>query len=70
MGGTARRPVLVCRLCGKVIDPVDDELAYAGLNDRPMNQTMEELNEECPQKRLLGVTEADKLGHVWVGRVA
>ena len=69
MGGTARRPVLVCRLCGKVIDPVDDELAYAGLNDRPLNQTVEELNEECPQTAVLGVTEANKLGHQWVGRV-
>ena len=69
MGGTARRPVLVCRLCGKIIDPIDDELAYAGLQERPLNQTMEELNEECPQKAVLGVTKPYHMGHQWVGRV-
>ena len=68
MGGTPRRPVLVCKLCGFVIDPVNDELAYAGLSQRPLNRTMEELNEECPQMRLLEAPEG-KRGHQWVGRV-
>ena len=68
MRDAARRPVLICRLCGFIVDPNDDELAYMGHKSRPISTTMKELNGECPEMaRIEG--RGGKKQHQWIGRV-